>query len=69
MFIMLRSLMGWSTENGTRTNQLDYEYERKKKIADRYTEAKNAISNEKDPVKREKMSMRFALGVTDFSDL
>ena len=55
--------------NNKTTNQLDYEYERKKNFADKYVEAEIAIANEKDPVKKRKMSMRLALNVTDFSDL
>ena len=62
-------MFGFSIGLNKITNEADYEYQCKKNFADRYAEAKVAIDNEKDPVKRDKMSIRLALGVTDFSDL
>ena len=50
-------------------NDADKEERSKKEYADSYTEACYRIRNEKDPLKREKMENRLALGITDFSDL
>lgn len=38
-------------------------------IADKFAECKLRIENEKDPVKKQKMINRLALGNTDFSNL
>lgn len=43
--------------------------ESKKKKADSYAEAMIQMENEKDPVKRTKMTARLNAGIYDFSDL
>lgn len=62
-------MFGWAIGLNKVTNEEDYRYEAKKNFADKYAEAKFMIANEKDPLKKEKMSVRLALGITDFSDL
>lgn len=50
-------------------NETQIYKEQAKIFADRYAECRIMINNEKDPIKREKMNARLAVGITDFSDL
>lgn len=40
-----------------------------KEVCDRFAEAEFSINNETDPLKKRKMQVRLACGITDFSDL
>lgn len=62
-------MFGWSVGMNKTTNEKEYEYNAKKDYADRYAESLETMRNEKDPVKQQKMNMRLAMGITDFSDL
>lgn len=63
-------MFNWSIINqGKAINESEYRYEKEKQFADKYAEATIIAQNEKDPVKREKMYMRLAFLITDFSDL
>lgn len=59
----------FNTEKSKKKISGNLNYERRKSFADKYSEARYQIEKESDPLKREKMTSRLALGVTDFSDL
>ena len=62
-------MFNWLNNQKEAMNESEYRYEMEKQFADRYAEASIIARNEKDPIKREKMYMRLALLITDFSDL
>lgn len=51
------------------TNQIKNNMQFRKNFADRYVELSMIKDQETDPVKKEKMRSRLALGILDFSDL
>lgn len=50
-------------------NDADIENRRLKNFADDYAESYQKMMKETDPLKKDKMANRLALGITDFSDL
>lgn len=66
---LLLTLFGHESKPTKKMNGADYMQESSKKFADKNAECEFIINNETDPIKREKMKSRLALGITDFSDL